>query len=172
MQRFGIKAQISFLSLLLLVIPVLTWSYWKEIQQTAISAQGRVQLIETKAIATSLVATQVNISKLLAGNEDSELEKYALSAPTTSSPIRLDGQFDDWGDQTSIIEAHNSSFPLWSASTNMATETKFGLALTQNEQYLYIALSVLDRNVQTRQPNHLRLDYNDHIQLTFRDQLG
>ncbi|WP_197472536.1 hypothetical protein, partial [Oleiphilus sp. HI0067] len=33
-------------------------------------------------------------------------------------------------------------------------------------------LSVLDRNVQTRQPNHLRLDYNDHIQLTFRDQLG
>jgi len=170
-QRFGIKAQISFLSLLLLVIPVLTWSYWKEIQQTAISAQGRVQLIETKAIATSLVATQVNISKLLAGNEDSELEKYALSAPTTSSPIRLDGQFDDWGDQTSIIEAHNSSFPLWSASTNMATETKFGLALTQNEQYLYIALSVLDRNVQTRQPNHLRLDYNDHIQLTFRDQL-
>jgi len=172
MRRVGIKFQIAFLSLLLLVIPLLTWSYWQEIQQAAISAQGRVQLIETKAIATSLVATQSNISKLLAGNEDSELQKYALSAPTTTTPIRLDGHFADWGAQKERIEQHESSFSIWQASDSLAKETKFGLALTQNEQYLYLALSVLDRRIQTRQPNHLRLDYNDHIQLTYRDQHG
>lgn len=170
MRRIGIKFQIAGLSLVLLVIPVLTWFYWQEIQQAAISAQGRVQLIETKAIATSLVATQINIEKLLAGNKDSELEKYALSAPTLSKPIRLDGLFNDWGFQQERIDQHDSSYSIWQASPN--TSAKFGLALAQSDQHLYLALSVLDHTVQTRQANHLRLDYNDHIKLTYRDNLG
>ncbi len=172
MPRFGIKAQIILLSLGLLTIPWFAWTYWLEIQKAAITAQGRIQLIETKAIATSLVATQENIAKLLAADENSELEKHSLSAPSVVKPIRLDGEFGDWNGQTSALEALNSSFSIWQANPEEPTETAFGLALAQTEKHLYLALNVQDDLVQQRQPNHLRLDYNDHIQLTYQDALG
>ena len=172
MPRFGIKAQIILLSLGLLSIPWFAWTYWQEIQKTAIAAQGRIQLIETKAIATSLVATQENIARLLAADKNSELEKHSLSAPSIVKPIRLDGEFGDWNGQTSALEALNSSFSIWQSNPEEPTETAFGLALAQTEKHLYLALNVRDELVQQRQPNHLRLDYNDHIQLTYQDALG
>lgn len=172
MPRFGIKAQITLLSLGLLSIPWFAWSYWQEIQQAAITAQGRVQLIETKAIATSLVATQENIALLLADDDNSDLEKHALSAPSISKPIRLDGQLSDWNGQQALLNAFDSSFSIWQANPDTPAETAFGLALAQTENHLYIALNVRDDLVQERKPNHLRLDYNDHVQLTYQDGLG
>ena len=172
MPRFGIKAQITLLSLGLLSIPWFAWSYWQEIQQAAITAQGRVQLIETKAIATSLVATQENIAELLAADDNSVVEKHALSAPSVSKPIRLDGKFGDWNGQQAQLEAFESSFSIWQANPDAPAETSFGLALAQTPKHLYIALNVRDNLVQERKPNHLRLDYNDHVQLTYQDALG
>lgn len=172
MPRFGIKAQVSLLSLGFLAIPWFAWTYWQEIQETAIAAQGRVQLIETKAIATSLVATQANIADLLAADEDSELEKYALSAPSLMSPIRLDGDFSDWTTQQETIESFNSGFSVWESASALPSEAAFGLAVAQNENYLFLALNVRDNRLQFRKPNHLRLDLNDHVQLTYENEAG
>lgn len=172
MPRFGIKAQVSLLSLGFLAIPWFAWTYWQEIQETAIAAQGRVQLIETKAIATSLVATQANIGELLAADEDSELEKYALSAPSLVSPIRLDGDFSDWTTQQETIESFNSGFSVWESASALPSEAAFGLAVAQNENYLFLALNVRDNRLQFRKTNHLRLDLNDHVQLTYENEAG
>lgn len=172
MPRFGIKAQIILLSLGLLSIPWFAWSYWQEIQHAAITAQGRVQLIETKAIATSLVATQENIAELLAADDNSMIEKHALSTPSISKPIRLDGKLGDWNRQQAQLEEFKSSFSIWQSNPLTPSETAFGLALAQSPKYLYIALNVRDDLIQERQPNHLRLDYNDHVQLTYQDSLG
>jgi len=170
--RVGIKAQITLLGLGLLSIPYFGWLYWQEIQATALDAQGRIQLIETKAIATSLVATQENIAELLAATNDSELERHAISAPVVSTPIHLDGRFHDWKGQRSTLHDAHSGYPISVTETGETDLTSFGFALAQTANHLYVAVNVHDDIIKERLPNHLRLDYNDHVQLTYRDTLG
>jgi signal transduction histidine kinase len=172
MPRFGIKTQITLLSLGLLSIPIMGLSYWDDIRTTALTAQARIQEIEAKAIATSLLATQQNIRKLLAADEDSELQKHALSAPSIKIPIRLDGMFGDWPIQAQIKPRFNLDHPVWLAVPDEPIETAFSLRLAQSSQHLYVAITVRDNQIAFRKPSHLRLDYNDHIQLTYHDESG
>ena len=172
MFRFGIRAQITVLCTSLIAIPLLAWSYWQELQDAALETQGRIQLIEAKAIATSLVATQANIADLLEADENSTLEKYALSAPAIKNPIRLDAKFNDWGTQRAQIEARDASHVLWHANAFLPKESAFGIGLAQNENYLYLALDVTDSFVHLRPKNQLRLDFNDHIKLTYQNRAG
>ncbi len=172
MPRFGIKAQVMLVCVGLLSIPLLSISYWQEIQHTALTAQARIQEIEAKAIATSLLATQQNIGELLAADEDSELEKYSLSAPTIKQPIRLDGNFGDWPTLAGQPRRFNLNYPIWLAEPDKQHETAFSLRLAQSSQHLYAAIDVRDDTLVYRKPNHLRLDYNEQIQLTYHDNKG
>lgn len=172
MPRFGIKAQVMILCVGLLSIPLLGISYWQEIQKTALTAQARIQEIEAKAIATSLLATQQNIGELLAADEDSELEKHSLSAPTIQQPIRLDGKFGDWPTLAGQARRFNLNYPIWLAEPDEQNETAFSLRLAQSSQHLYAAIDVRDDKLVYRQANHLRLDYNEQIQLTYHDNKG
>lgn len=170
--RFGIKSQITLLSLGLLAIPLAGLSYWDDIRKAALNAQARIQEIEAKAIATSLLATQQNIRDLLVADEDSELQKYALSAPSIKQPIRMDGLFGDWPIQVDAPARFNIDHPVWLAVPEAASETAFSLRLAQSPQYLFVAIDVRDDKVVFRKPSHLRLDYNDHIQLSYHDESG
>lgn len=172
MPRFGIKSQITLLSLALLSIPLVGISYWDEIRKTTLTAQARIQEIEAKAIVTSLLATQQNIRELLAADEDSELQKHALSAPSIKSPIRLDGLFGDWPRQPDESPRFNFNHPYWLADPDAQNEAAFSLHIAQSSQYLYVGIDVRDNKVVFRKPSHLRLDYNDHIQLTYHDEAG
>lgn len=173
MPRFGIKTQITLLCLgLLSIIPLVGLSYWDDIRHTTLTAQARIQEIEAKAIATTLQATQQNIGVLLAGDEDSELQKHALSAPSIKQAIHLDGLFGDWPLQTNRTPRFNLNHPVWLAEPTKLHETAFTLQLAQSSQHLYVAIDVRDNKVVLRQPSHLRLDYNDHIQFTYHDHSG
>jgi len=172
MPRFGIKTQITLLSLGLLSIPLVSISYWDDIQTTALTAQTRIQEIEAKAIATSLLATQQNIRELLAANEDSELQKHALSAPSIKQPIRMDGLFGDWPKRNNPPPRFNLDHSVWLALPDAPNETAFSLRLAQTSQHLYVAIDVRDNKLVYRKDSHLRLDYNDHIQLTYNDESG
>lgn len=172
MPRFGIKTQISLFSLVLIIIPLLGVSYWNDIRDTVLSAQSRIQESEAKVIATTLLATQQNIRQLLAADEDSELQKHALSAPAIKKPIRMDGLFGDWPPSYN----DNIYHPIWSAHSNseseVLNETAFTLQLAQSSQHLYVGLNVHDDTLVYREASHLRLDYNDHVQLTYYDAFG
>ena len=172
MQRFGIRTQISLFSLVLVVIPVLGFSYWQDIRETVLSAQSRIQESEAKVIATTLLATQQNIRQLLAADEDSELQKYSLSAPAVKQAIRLDGYFNDWAMHSDQKTGFNLKHVIWTAEQTDDNETSFALNLAQSTQHLYVALSVRDNTLVYRDPSHLRLDYNDHIQFTYYDERG
>ena len=173
MPRFGIKTQITLLCLgLLSIIPIVGLNYWDDIRKTTLTAQARIQEIEAKAIATTLLATQQNIRELLAADEDSELQKHSLSAPSIKQPIRLDGLLGDWPLQTNAPPRFNLNHPVWLAVPDSPSETAFSLRLAQSSQHLYVAIDVRDSNVVLRKPSHLRLDYNDHIQLTYHDESG
>lgn len=176
MSRFGIRTQISLFSLVLVVIPLLGISYWNDIRETVLSAQSRIQESEAKVIATTLLATQQNIRALLAADEDSELQKHALSAPAIKTPIRLDGFFGDWPNAEKPVKNEEQRFninhPIWLAQPEYMSETAFSLRLAQSTQYLYVAMDVRDDKVVYRDASHLRLDYNDHVQLTYYDAFG
>lgn len=172
MPRFGIKTQITLLSLGLLSIPLVGLSYWEDIRKATLDAQVRIQEIEAKAIATTLLATQQNIRELLAADEDSELQKHALSAPSINQPIRMDGLFGDWPVQVNTPPRFNLDHPVWLAVPDVQNETAFSLRLAQSSQHLYVAIDVRDNKVVFRKDSHLRLDYNDHIQLTYHDESG
>tara|TARA_R110001592_G_scaffold65156_2_gene200071 strand:- start:11079 stop:13178 length:2100 start_codon:yes stop_codon:yes gene_type:complete len=178
--RFGIRIQISLFSLVLVIIPLLGVSYWNDIRETVLSAQSRIQESEAKVIATTLLATQQNIRALLAADEDSELQKHALSAPAIKNPIHMDGFFGDWpvSDKGAVnAEEHfNNSHPIWLAPSDEENgglnETAFSLRLAQSDQHLYVAIDVRDNMLVFRDASHLRLDYNDHIQLSYYDAFG
>lgn len=172
MPRFGIRTQISLFSLVLVVIPLLGWSYWNDIRQTVLSAQSRIQESEARVIATTLVATQQNIRELLAADADSELQKHGLSAPAIKQPIRLDGYFGDWPQLASEQERFNNNHPIWLAVPDGYNETAFSLRLAQSTQHLYVGMEVRDHQRVYRDPSHLRLDLNDHIQFTYYDAFG
>jgi len=172
MPRFGIRTQITLLSLGLLSIPLVGLNYWDEIRTTTLNAQARIQQIEAKAIATTLLAAQQNIRELLAADEDSELQKHALSAPSLKNPIRMDGLFGDWPIQANPPPRFNLDHPVWMAVPEAINETAFSLRLAQTSQHLYAAIDVRDNKVLFRKPSHLRLDYNDHIQLSYHDETG
>lgn len=176
MPRFGIRLQISLFSLVLVIIPVLGVSYWNDIRETVLSAQTRIQESEAKVIATTLLATQQNIRQLLAADEDSELQKHALSAPAIKNPIRMDGFFGDWPAVQTQDERFNINHPIWLAVPDIEgaslNETAFSLRLAQSSQHLYVAIDVRDDKLVFREPSHLRLDYNDHVQLTYYDAFG
>ena len=172
MARFGIRTQISLFSLVLIFIPLLGVSYWNDIRETVLSAQSRIQESEAKVIATTLLATQQNIRALLAADEDSELQKHALSAPAIKQAIRLDGYFNDWPQKLSQTERFNLNHPIWLAFPNAQNETAFSLQLAQSTQYLYVAIDVRDEQLVYREAGHLRLDLNDHIQLIYSDAYG
>jgi hypothetical protein len=173
MPRFGIKTQITLLCLgLLSIIPLVGLNYWDDIRNATLTAQARIQEIEAKAIATTLLATQQNIRDLLVADEDSELQKHALSAPSIKQPIRMDGLFGDWPLQASSPPRFNLDHPVWLAVPDAPSETAFSLRLAQSSQHLYVAIDVRDNKVVLRKPSHLRLDYNDHIQLTYHDDSG
>jgi len=172
MPRFGIKTQITLLSLGLLSIPLMGLNYWDDIRKTTLNAQARIQEIEAKAIATSLLATQQNIRSLLAASEDSALQKYALAAPSIKQPIRMDGHFGDWPTLSKAALRFNLNHPLWLAEPDKPNETAFSLRLAQTTQHLFAAIDIRDDRVLYRKSNHLRLDYNDHIRLSYLDVKG
>jgi signal transduction histidine kinase len=173
MPRFGIKIQITLLCLgLLSIIPLVGFNYWDDIRNATLTAQARIQEIEAKAIATTLLATQQNIRELLAADEDSELQKHALSAPSIKQAIRMDGMFGDWPVQANALTRFNLDHPVWLAVPDAPNETAFSLRLAQSSQHLYVGIDVRDNMVVMRKPSHLRLDYNDHIQLTYYDASG
>lgn len=167
MPGFGIKTQVSLLSLGLLAIPIIGYSYWQQIKETTLATQAHIQEIEAKAIATSLLATQKNIPSLLAANEHSELYKHSLAAPVLRETLTLDGHLDDWPE--SIVELSRSRYQTsyWQADQGIDLESAFTLQLAQTAQYLYMGLAVTDTHINYRR-NHLRLDYNDHIRLSYR----
>lgn len=170
MPRFGIRAQFALLSLGLIAIPLVGLNYWDAIQKSAFTAQTRIQEIEAKAIVTTLLATQQNIGELLAADEDSDLDKHSLSVPSIKQPIRLDGQFGDWPQQALDEKRFSYDEPVWVADPNANNEAAFSLLLAQSSQYLFVAMDVRDDKIAFRKPNHLRLDYNDHIQLSYEDE--
>lgn len=176
MPRFGIRSQIFLLGLMLFVIPLLGLSYWNDIRETVLSAQTRIQESEAKVIATTLLATQQNIRQLLAADADSELQKHALSAPSIKQPIRMDGFFGDWPrvdhTESDSEDYFNINHPIWLAVPEALNETAFSLRLAQSPSHLYVGIDVRDNQVVFREPSHLRLDYNDHIQLTYYDASG
>lgn len=175
MPRFSIRWQISLFGLMLVAIPFLGWSYWQDVCDTVLSAQSRIQESEARVIATTLLATQANIRELLAADIDSEVQKYALSAPPVKQPIRLDGWFDDW---PKVPESHASvnaldpfkkNYTLWLANPEGYNETALATQLAQSEQHLYVGIRVRDHQRVYRDETHLRLDYSDHIQFTYVD---
>ena len=173
--RFSIRWQISLCSLLLFAIPFLGWSYWQDVRDTVLSAQSRIQEGEARVIATTLLATQTNIRELLAADDDGEVQKYALSAPLIKQPIQLDGLFNDWPavaelkESVSATDPFKTSYRLWLANPDGYNETAMALRLAQSEQHLYVAIRVRDHQRVYRDETHLRLDLNDHIQLTYMD---
>ena len=62
--------------------------------------------------------------------------------------------------------------PTWVANLEQENESAFSLHLAQSAQYLFVAIDVRDDKIAYRKPNHLRLDYNDHIQVSFEDEDG
>ncbi len=170
MPRFGIKTQVTLLSLGLLALPLVGLNYWGDIQKTALTAQARIQEVEARAIATSLLATQNNIRELLAADQDSELYKHSLSAPHINDTIVLDGDLRDWPLDINPPAQFGANNITWEAPKGASQALKtFELSLAQSAKYLYLAIAIDDPYIIFKKTTQLRLDYNDHIQLTYLD---
>ena len=125
-------------------------------EQLLIEGQGRTQLLTAEGISTLFNGREDLFDDLPLAVEDFE----NLYAHPLQSPVRLDGQLDDWGaDMTANLRRFGSeTFP---------GDGDLQLVLGERGGNLHAFLQITDPDIVFRDPDYLRLDASDHIRLTF-----
>ena len=152
--RLGTK--LILLGLTLLVVPWLSYRQLVEMERLLVGGQSHAQLLMAEGISTLFNGREDLFNDLPVTIEDYE----TLFAHPLQNNVRLDGRFEDWGDN---LDEKLLSFGAGEA----ANETSFQLLLGERAGQLYIYLNVHDPQPVYRNPDYLRLDNADHVRLSF-----
>ena len=134
------------------------------VQLSAVSRNGA--LVGSGPVP-SATFTAEGISTLFNGRDDLfndlplNLEDFEpLYAQPLTNSIRLDGQTEDWGPSQQLQY-------LQFGSLDGVQDADFEMLLGERADFLYVYMRIRDQSVVYRDPEYLRLDNADHIQLNF-----
>ncbi len=152
--RLGTK--IMLLGLTLLMVPWFSYRQLVEMERLLIQGQSNAQLLTAEGISTLFNGREDLFNDLPVTIEDFE----SLYAHPLQTPVRLDGQVEDWGEG---LAAKALSF----GSESGTQDGDFQLLLGERNGQLYVYMNVVDPEHVYRSPNYLRLDNADHVRLRF-----
>ena len=151
--RIGTK--LMLLSLTLLVVPWFSYRQLLEMERLLVQGQSQAQLLTAEGISTLFNGREDLFNDLPVKIEDYE----SLFARPLQNNIRLDGSYEDWGDEgTERLLLFGSS---------AAEDGAFRLALGERAGQLHVFVEAVDRNLVYRDPDYLRLDNADQLRLSF-----
>lgn len=157
---FSIRTKLTLVALLLLLIPLMSYIYVRDMKVFLIKGQENALSLTARAVSTVLHdRPELFARKRKSAKQDEE--KPDIYVVPLANYVRLDGQLEDWGDQIS------------QASTIKETvagdeRDKIRHMLGYRGSYLYAFLEVTDENVVYRGREFLRTDNADHIRITIK----
>ena len=144
------------MGLALLVVPWFSYQQLVEMERLLVQGQSQAQLLTAEGISTLFNGRDDLFNDLPLNLEDFE----PLYAQPLTGNIRLDGQTEDWGSSEQLQY-------LAFGSLDGSKDADFKLLLGERDDYLYVFMRIRDQSVVYRDPEYLRLDNADHIQLNF-----
>jgi dedicated sortase system histidine kinase len=152
--RLGTK--LMLLGLMLLIIPWFSYRQLIEMERLLIQGQSHAQLLTAEGISTLFNGREDLFNDLPVALEDYE----SLFAHPLQSPVRLDGEVEDWG-----AELEDKFLNFGSAKADQ--DGDFSVLLGERGGQLYVYMRIIDPEAVYRNPDYLRLDSADQIRLSF-----
>jgi two-component system sensor histidine kinase ChvG len=151
--RLGTK--LALMGLALLVVPWFSYLQLVEMERLLVQGQSQAQLLTAEGISTLFNGREDLFNDLPVALEDFE----PLYAQSLENTIRLDGDVEDWGQETDLEY-------LTFGSGNWQ-DSDFRLLLGERSDFLYVYMRISDDQLVYRDPEFLRLDNADHIRLNY-----
>lgn len=162
--RFSIRLQLMVLSLFLFTIPYLGYNYVWELEQYLRNGQEQTMIGTARAVATALHERPALFDSQSAYLQDVRpgTDLYALPIP---SPIRLDGELNDWQQVSELISDYDGDevIEYYNGYDGKPTSLSFTHMVGRYGQFLYAMFEVSDDTLLWRQPNSLSVETGDHL---------
>ncbi len=162
--RFSIRVQLLLLSLFLFTIPYLGYKYVWELEQYLRNGQEQTMIGTARAVATALHERPALFDSQSAYLQDVR-PGTDLYAPPIPSPIRLDGELNDWQQVDELVSTYGSREVIEYYDDNQGepTSLSFKHMVGRYGQFLYVMFEVSDDTLLWRQPNSLSVETDDHL---------
>ena len=152
------------LSLFLFTIPYLGYNYVWELEQYLRNGQEQTMIGTARAVATALHERPALFDSQSAYLQDVRpgTDLYALPIP---SPIRLDGELNDWQQVSELISEYDGDevIEYYNGYDGKPTSLSFTHMVGRYGQFLYAMFEVSDDTLLWRQPNSLSVETGDHL---------
>ena len=162
--RFSIRLQLMVLSLFLFTIPYLGYNYVWELEQYLRNGQEQTMIDTARAVATTLHERPALFDSQSAYLQDVR-PGTDLYAPPIPSPIRLDGELNDWQQVSELISEYDGDevIEYYNGYDGKPTSLSFTHMVGRYGQFLYAMFEVSDDTLLWRQPNSLSVETGDHL---------
>ncbi|AGP87248.1 proteobacterial dedicated sortase system histidine kinase [Alteromonas mediterranea] len=162
--RFSIRLQLMVLSLFLFTIPYLGYNYVWELEQYLRNGQEQTMIGTARAVATALHERPALFDSQSAYLQDVR-PGTDLYAPPIPSPIRLDGELNDWQQVSELISEYDGDevIEYYNGYDGKPTSLSFTHMVGRYRQFLYAMFEVSDDTLLWRQPNSLSVETGDHL---------
>ena len=162
--RFSIRVQLLLLSLFLFTIPYLGYKYVWELEQYLRNGQEQTMIGTARAVATALHERPALFDSQSAYLQDVR-PGTDLYAPPIPSPIRLDGELNDWQQVDELVSTYGSRevIEYYDGNQGEPTSLSFKHMVGRYGQFLYVMFEVSDDTLLWRQPNSLSVETGDHL---------
>ena len=162
--RFSIRLQLMVLSLFLFTIPYLGYNYVWELEQYLRNGQEQTMIGTARAVATALHERPALFDSQSAYLQDVR-PSTDLYAPPIPSPIRLDGELNDWQQVSELMSEYDGDevIEYYNGYDGKPTSLSFTHMVGRYGQFLYAMFKVSDDTLLWRQPNSLSVETGDHL---------
>jgi len=162
--RFSIRLQLMVLSLFLFTIPYLGYNYVWELEQYLRNGQEQTMIGTARAVATTLHERPALFDSQSAYLQDVR-PGTDLYAPPIPSPIRLDGELNDWQQVSELMSEYDGDevIEYYNGYDGKPTSLSFTHMVGRYGQFLYAMFEVSDDTLLWRQPNSLSVETGDHL---------
>ncbi len=172
-RRFGLRlrSKLLMMSLALLVIPWVGYQYVRGMESYLRRGQEDAVLATASAVAAVLHEQpelfQQQSDVLRTAHEGAHLYVRPLD-----TPIQLDGYADDWTAYQDRAQTFGASHILLSRVPYRPASFSFREITGSYNRYLYVLFQVTDDHIVYRDPNSLRLDQCDHLEIALQSPQG
>ncbi len=167
----SIRSKILLVSLTLLVIPGIGYQYIKEMEAHLRTGQEE-SLLDRARIIASILNEQPDLFKATEDVVPTVKKGQNLFVRPLASPIQLDGYIEDWIPYLTRMQFYGLNYLIFSNGQYDPKSISFYHQVGSHKGYLYALFQVIDDHVVYRQPNSLRLDRSDHLQIAMQDENG
>lgn len=157
-----LSTKLALWGLMLLVVPWLSYRQLVGIEQLLIQGQSQAQLLTAEGISTLFNGRDDLFNDLPVSLDDYE----TLYVRPLSTPVRIDGRLNDWGE----LSSEASRFGV--AADGTLGDGGFALSLGERGGQLHAFLRIRDDVHVYRNSEYLRLDNADQLRISFIEADG